>query len=439
MIKTARSAHKQRDADLAGRIGERIREARVKAGLTQQKLAEGRYTKAYISALEKGHAKPSMAALNFLADRLGLPAAHFLSGRTTERPRLEADLLLASGRWQEAIDVYDELLEAPIDQQSRAEMLRGQAEALCRLGRGLEAIRPATEAFEAFRALKRDHDAVLAGYWLANAHYLAENSAEARSILRMVLDLVRADGSTVDPDLRIRLLTGASNVETWDGNYEAAIAYLEEARGISTDMDDRRRAGFLAALASAYYDTGDLEGAVRAGNQSLALFRAAEAKHESALIENNLANAYLALGNLSRARELVDGARRQHARTGDDRQMPTILDTEARIELAAGNLDAAIKLADDATRAAEAVDNQKALTDAQVTLARSAVKAGKPALANELFERAANALREHGPRSRLAEVLGEWADLVAETGDHQRAYELTREALDSRRSSPLIS
>jgi tetratricopeptide (TPR) repeat protein len=431
VIRTAQRTHKQRDAELAGQIGERIRAARVKAGLTQQQLAAPRYTKAYVSALEKGHAKPSMAALNFLAERLGLPAAHFLSSTTTERPRLEADLLLASGRWQEALDAYEELLNAPVDKVGRAEILRGQAEALCRLGRGLEAIRPATEAFEGFRALKRDHDAVLAGYWLANAHYLAENSAEARSILRMVLDLIRSDGTTVDPDLRIRLLTGASNVETWDGNHEAAIAYLEEARGISTDMDDRRRAGFLAALASAYYDTGDLEGAVRAGNQSLALFRAAEAKHETALIENNLANAYLALGNLTRARELVEKAHREHARTGD-RQMPTILDTEARIELAAGNLETAIALAEQATQAADAVGNQKALTDAQLTLARTAVRSGKKVLAGELYERAANALREHGPRSRLTEVLGEWADLVATTGDHAKAYQLTREALRTR-------
>ena len=35
------------------------------------KLAGDRYTKAYVSALETGHSKPSMAALNFFADRLG--------------------------------------------------------------------------------------------------------------------------------------------------------------------------------------------------------------------------------------------------------------------------------------------------------------------------------------------------------------------------------
>src|SRR5262245_51800213 len=78
---------------LALRIGTRIRAARLAAGLTQQQLAEGRYTKAYISALEQGHAKPSMAALDFIASRLGLPPSTFL-GRDDRWDRLEADLLL---------------------------------------------------------------------------------------------------------------------------------------------------------------------------------------------------------------------------------------------------------------------------------------------------------------------------------------------------------
>ncbi len=39
------------DSALAASIGGRLREARLQAGLTQQKLAEGRYTKAYVSAL----------------------------------------------------------------------------------------------------------------------------------------------------------------------------------------------------------------------------------------------------------------------------------------------------------------------------------------------------------------------------------------------------
>lgn len=56
---------------VARRIGDRIRRARLDAGLTQAQVAEGRYTPAYISALERGLSKPSIAALTFIGQRLG--------------------------------------------------------------------------------------------------------------------------------------------------------------------------------------------------------------------------------------------------------------------------------------------------------------------------------------------------------------------------------
>ena len=93
-------------------IGERLRNARKRAGLTQQALAGSRYTKAYISALETGVAKPSMAALNYLSERLGLPASAFVSDSDATWTRLQADLLLASGDFEPALEAYGDLLAA---------------------------------------------------------------------------------------------------------------------------------------------------------------------------------------------------------------------------------------------------------------------------------------------------------------------------------------
>jgi hypothetical protein len=80
------------DAELARQIGGRLREARQRAGLTQQQLAGERYTKAYISALETGIARPSMVALNYLSERLGLAPSHFLDEPIPAWTRLEVDM-----------------------------------------------------------------------------------------------------------------------------------------------------------------------------------------------------------------------------------------------------------------------------------------------------------------------------------------------------------
>src|SRR3954465_14494870 len=100
------------DLDLARQVGVRLKAARTRAGLTQRELAEPRYTKAYISALENGLIKPSMAALRFLARRLGTVPGEFLADQDTHWQRIEAELRLASGDWQAAADRFQVILDA---------------------------------------------------------------------------------------------------------------------------------------------------------------------------------------------------------------------------------------------------------------------------------------------------------------------------------------
>ena len=122
----------EKDRDLARRIGQRIREARLRAGLTQQQLAGERYTKAYVSALETGIARPSMVALSYLSERLGFPASHFIDEAHPAWTRLEVDMRLAAGDWQAAADGYGSLLADASDEATRADLLRGLAEASAR-------------------------------------------------------------------------------------------------------------------------------------------------------------------------------------------------------------------------------------------------------------------------------------------------------------------
>ena len=418
------------DSALASRIGGRIRAARLGAGLTQQQLAAGRYTKAYISALEKGHAKPSMAALDFIAGRLGMPASRFLS-EDTRWSRIEADLLLAAGRWAEAVEAYDDQLELLPDRAGRADALLGRVEALCRLDRGREAVGPAAEAVELLGALGRDSDAMLADYWLAYANFQAGNTTEARSLLLALLDRTRRSPDTVGSDLRIRLLMALAWVASDQEEHPAAVTYLEEARALSADPDDRRRAALLSLLAACRAETGDMEGAIRAGLDSLALYRALEARLEAALLENNLAMAYLRVGNLARASEYATGARLLHEADHDRRSLAHVLETEAQIALAGGDTGRALSLAREALEHAAASDDQRALSSSLLTIARAHAAAGETAEALEGYARTVDALRRTGPVPRLRQALTDWADLLARLGRHREAFDLTREALQA--------
>jgi tetratricopeptide (TPR) repeat protein len=422
----ARAAEK--DRELARRIGGRIREARLRAGLTQQQLAGDRYTKAYVSALETGIARPSMVALSFLSERLGLPASHFIDEAHPAWTRLEVDMHLAAGEWQAASDGYRALLEDAADDGLRADLLRGLAEASARLDQGKETIAAASEAARIYAEAGRPADVALARYWLAYGLYQSDNEPDARSVLSALLEQVRG-GLQVEPDFEMRLLTSLAAVESHTGQAARALTYLEEARGLAADLDDRRRAAFLFNLAIGYREVGDFEAAIRAGTQGMALYRAAGAIFESARIENDLALAYLATGQVERARELAGDARRQIEETGDDRWLAAVLDTEAQVALAAGDIDAALRLTAEARATAARGGNDYVGLVAMITEARALRRAGRTDEAEVRFGEAAHQARESRVPARLREVLREWADLRADRGDHRGAYELTSEAL----------
>lgn len=426
MPRSTRS-HVEADRPLARQIGTRLRLARHQARLTQAALAEGRYTKAYVSALENGLVKPSLAALNFFAGRLGIPVTRLLSDPAEGWNRLEADVRLAAGEWQAAADGYEALL-GTASARERPELLRGLAEAYCRMDRGAEGVRAAAEAAAAFGAAGRELDAAWSSYWEAFGLYQLEQSDQARRLLASIEDRLAA-GVLRDADLTVRTAIAAAMVESRDDRPEQALALLERARAASGELDGRRRATFLFSLALTYREMGDLEGAMVTAQQSLSHFRAASADLEVASIENELALVHLARGRLDAARTHAATARALFNQLGNDRWLAHVADTEAQIALAAGDVGQAVSLATAAVETARQAENWKAAVSAFLTLGRAHRATGGLASAREALDQAATIARDHARRGQLQAVLGELAQIVAEQGDLQLAFKLSQEAL----------
>jgi tetratricopeptide (TPR) repeat protein len=371
-----------------------------------------------------------MVALNYLSHRLGIAPSKLINDEPTAWARIEADLALACGRWDDAIDAYDELLGGAGGRTARAELLSGRAEALVRRGRGREAVAAAAEAAELFHAADREPEAAIAEYWLAAAQYQLENSTESKALLNAILVRVRA-GLKVEPGFQLRLVMALSTNESRDGNHATALAYLEEVRGLEEALDDRRRAQYLHDLAYSYRETGDFEAAVRAGLASLELFRRVNAEREAAGLQNDLALSYLALGNTSRAGEIITSARTVLERLGDDWWLAHILDTQAQIALARGDVAEAVSQSAGAIELADLSHNSKAMVDALLTHARALSSQGDPAAAMAAFERAGRLARESGSASLIRHALREWADALARAGQHEQAFAIMREALSA--------
>src|SRR6478752_938687 len=63
--------------ELAAIIGQRLRDVRRARGLSQQALADGLFSKGYVSSIEHGKIFPSVRALQSLAARLGVDMTEF--------------------------------------------------------------------------------------------------------------------------------------------------------------------------------------------------------------------------------------------------------------------------------------------------------------------------------------------------------------------------
>ena len=70
-------------------LGEKIKQARLEAGLSQRQLCGERITRNMLSQIEHGTAKPSMDTLRLLAAGLGKPVSYFLEEHAVTSPNLE--------------------------------------------------------------------------------------------------------------------------------------------------------------------------------------------------------------------------------------------------------------------------------------------------------------------------------------------------------------
>src|SRR5216117_1858536 len=108
----------RRSTHSGNRLGERVRQLRVAAGLTQTDLAGDRFSKEYVSQIERGKTRPTRETIEWLAARLGVDPGFLANGvATDERGRLEgalsrAEALIEGLKNEEAAVEYESLVPA---------------------------------------------------------------------------------------------------------------------------------------------------------------------------------------------------------------------------------------------------------------------------------------------------------------------------------------
>ena len=83
-------------------LGEKLRQARLEAGLSQKALCGDRITRNMLSLIESGSARPSMDTLVYLSQRLGKSVGYFLG---QDAPLDQARAHYAQGGYRQALEL----------------------------------------------------------------------------------------------------------------------------------------------------------------------------------------------------------------------------------------------------------------------------------------------------------------------------------------------
>ena len=124
-------------------LGHRIRELRLKKGITQTEIAQGVCTPSMISQIESDRANPSYKVLYAIAEKLDVPLDTLLSDVDLQLEYISqykmSRSMIASREYASALPLLQELLKAPRGQLSYSELLFDLGECYLHVGQLEEA------------------------------------------------------------------------------------------------------------------------------------------------------------------------------------------------------------------------------------------------------------------------------------------------------------
>src|ERR1700681_1850970 len=413
-------------------VGERLREARLARGLTQEQLARGLATTGFISQIERNRTTPSLPKLRVMAERLGLPLGHFTGEKSPHELtylRKSAELAIKAQEPERALTLVTEGLSLPTTANERAELYRVRGLALEAMGRLMDAL----TSLQLAAATAPPDDQELSGAIYADIGYvLAQQeqfNAATEANLRALGWLDRSRHA--DPGLRARVLTNLGRSSYSLGQLEAADEYLQRALDAALDAESLFRiANAHMALGVSARAVGDLARAVEHCNRALELHSRLGEHRAANRVLNNLGDVHYAAGRKGEATELQRRCLEQARGIHDDFEIGVAAGALARYDLDSNKLDEAIAHAREAQLASKRSGDHLHQALAAATEGEAADRRGQPTVANRQFALAMRLLKARDAAGKLAEVCAIYADILRKRGDDDRAFALMRMAAE---------
>ena len=424
------------------RLGERLRSLRLTAGLTQTELAGDRFSKEYVSQIERGKTRPTTETVEWLAGRLGVDPAFLASGVSSdERGRVEASLARAEAlsqahRHDDALETFVQTREAvartgSVELEVRA--LRGEAWSRMEHGDPRAAIDLLTEA----RALVEgpqfsDVDRADMLFRLGVCRYKLSSIATAIALFDEALIL--AERSELPCDLlRADILGWRSRCHRRQRDLEAAREDVERALELAQAMEDRR------TIANTYYQASLV--AERMGHwllsrnyaeQARSLYQELDDERNVGRLLTNLGGLNLMLGKPEQAIEHLKASYSVALEVDANEDAAQAAGSLATVHLHMGEYDEADRHARHALTLLEGrEDYLHEIGPTQLVLGRAMLERGRLEEAEQWFRAADASFEQLASVSHRASAWVALGDLAARRDEMDEAARLYRRAAEA--------
>jgi tetratricopeptide (TPR) repeat protein len=441
MTNAARTSSARTGHAAATRLGERLRQLRVAAGMTQTDLAGDRFSKEYVSQIERGKTRPTQETVEWLASRLNVDPGFLANGVSTDaRDRVEASLtraeaLLEAGEVTDAAEAFADAttaVAATADVQLEVRRLVGHGRALVIEGQVRQSLEHLTRA----RGLAEgpefsDVDRADILFRLGVCRFQLSSISTAMALFNEALELAERSGLPCDA-LRASILDWRARCYRHHRDFAAAREDVERALELAEGLADHKTMGHLYFQASLV--------AERQGHMVLARTYAERAKVQYEQIAdrlnlgrllNNLGGLNFLLGKPEDAVRYLKDSIATSFDVGRDDDAARAITSLAQVHLGTGDVSLAEEQARHALRIlGDRDDLLDELGGANLALGRALLVQDRLDEAGTAFAQAESAFDQLGSASHRAAAWMAQGDLAAKSGDDARASRLYRRAAE---------
>jgi tetratricopeptide (TPR) repeat protein len=405
-----------------------LREARRRAGLTQQQLAYDGCSTAYISRIESGARVPSPPILRELAARLGVSEAYLARGEDVEAAvvseLVEAEIALALEDLDHARALYEAALAHAVDPERRAEALEGLGNIALREGSASDAVRLLTKALRVAGDDPAARPSLAEA--LARAHATLGEPAPAIALLETCVERFDREG---DPVQFVRFAALLGYALTDNGNFAEAERVVARALSVGRAVaDPYTRARLYWSQSRLRAEQGQSELAERYARRALETLRTTEDTFAVALVLETLAHISLDLGRPDEALELLAEGRPLIEGAGTPADIAHFRIEEARALAAVGESERAAALAMQLSGSLGELPPSDS-GRVYVELAATFADLGDDARARELYELGIEFLEALPPNRYLVAAYRRYSELLEAAGRADEALHVLKRAV----------